>query len=63
MRTDAWLQTTSNSSDAYEHYIRVGDDPHAVALSSAVNTRHEARRIARFAFEQYASGEGRVIAR
>jgi isocitrate dehydrogenase (NAD+) len=36
---------------AYEHYIRVGDDPHAVALSSAVNTRHEARRIARFAFE------------
>ena len=24
---------------AFEHYIPVGDDPHAVAISSGVNTR------------------------
>jgi isocitrate dehydrogenase (NAD+) len=37
---------------AFEHYIPVGDDPHAVAISSGVNTRDGARRIARYAFEQ-----------
>jgi isocitrate dehydrogenase (NAD+) len=36
---------------AFEHYIAVGDDPHAVAISSGVNTRDGSRRIARFAFE------------
>ena len=36
---------------AFEHYIPIGDDPHAVALSSGVNTRDGSRRIARFAFE------------
>jgi isocitrate dehydrogenase (NAD+) len=36
---------------AFEHYIPIGDDPHAVALSTGVNTRDGARRIARFAFE------------
>jgi isocitrate dehydrogenase (NAD+) len=36
---------------AFEHYIPVGDDPHAVAISSGVNTREGCRRIARFAFE------------
>ena len=36
---------------AFEHYIPVGDDPHAVAISSGVNTREGSRRIARFAFE------------
>jgi isocitrate dehydrogenase (NAD+) len=36
---------------AFEHYIPVGDDPHAVAISSGVNTRDGCRRIARFAFE------------
>ncbi len=36
---------------AFEHYIPVGDDPHAVAISSGVNTRDGSRRIARFAFE------------
>jgi len=36
---------------AFEHYIPVGDDPHAVAISSGVNTREGARRVARFAFE------------
>ncbi|HQT76672.1 MAG TPA: isocitrate/isopropylmalate family dehydrogenase [Rhodopila sp.] len=36
---------------AFEHYIPVGDDPHAVAISSGVNTRDGARRIVRYAFE------------
>ncbi|HYZ62979.1 MAG TPA: isocitrate/isopropylmalate family dehydrogenase, partial [Acetobacteraceae bacterium] len=36
---------------AFEHYIPIGDDPHAVAISSGVNTKEGSRRIARFAFE------------
>lgn len=36
---------------AFEHFIPVGEDPHAVAISSGINTRQGARRIARFAFE------------
>ena len=36
---------------AFEHYIPVGDDPHAVAISSGVNTRAGSRRITRFAFD------------
>ena len=36
---------------AFEHYIPIGDDPHAVAISSGVNTRDGAERIIRFAFE------------
>ncbi|MFO1029135.1 MAG: isocitrate/isopropylmalate family dehydrogenase [Acetobacteraceae bacterium] len=36
---------------AFEHYIPVGDDAHAVAISSGVNTREGARRIVRYAFE------------
>jgi isocitrate dehydrogenase (NAD+) len=36
---------------AFEHYIPIGDDPQAVAISSGVNTRAGSRRIARFAFE------------
>jgi isocitrate dehydrogenase (NAD+) len=43
---------------AFEHFIAVGDDPHAVAISSGVNTHAEARRIVRFAFE-YAISHGR----
>ena len=43
---------------AFEHYIPVGDDPHAVAISSGVNTRSEGKRIARFAFD-YAVRHGR----
>ena len=31
---------------AFEHYIPVGDDAHAVAISSGINTRAGARRIA-----------------
>ena len=36
---------------AFEHYIPIGDDPHAVAMSSGVNTRDGSRRIVRYAFE------------
>jgi isocitrate dehydrogenase (NAD+) len=43
---------------AFEHYIPIGDDPFAVAISSGVNTRDGSRRIARFAFE-YAVKNGR----
>jgi len=34
-----------------EHFIRIGDDPHAVAEASGIITREGVRRIARFAFE------------
>ena len=43
---------------AFEHYIPIGDDPFAVAISSGVNTRDGARRISRYAFE-YAVRNGR----
>ncbi len=36
---------------AFEHYIPVGGDPHAVAISSGINTRAGAERIVRYAFE------------
>jgi len=36
---------------AFEHYIPVGDDPHAVAISSGVNTKEGSRKIIRYAFE------------
>jgi isocitrate dehydrogenase (NAD+) len=36
---------------AFEHYIPIGDDPRAVAISSGVNTRAGSRRIVRYAFE------------
>jgi isocitrate dehydrogenase (NAD+) len=36
---------------AFEHYIPIGDDPHAVAISSGVNTRDGSSRIVRYAFE------------
>jgi isocitrate dehydrogenase (NAD+) len=42
----------------FEHYIPVGDDPHAVAIGSGVNTRAGCRRIVEFAFE-YAVSNGR----
>jgi isocitrate dehydrogenase (NAD+) len=43
---------------AFEHYIPIGDDPHAVAISSGVNTRDGSRRIVRYAFE-HAVKQGR----
>src|SRR5690242_12101397 len=43
---------------AFEHYIPIGDDPHAVAISSGVNTKAGSRRILEYAFE-YALRNGR----
>jgi isocitrate dehydrogenase (NAD+) len=43
---------------AFEHYVPIDDDPHAVAISSGINTRAGARRIAEYAFE-YAVANGR----
>jgi len=43
---------------AFEHYIPIDGDPHAVAISSGVNTRAGSRRIAEFAFD-YAAKHGR----
>ena len=42
----------------FEHYIAVGDDPKAVAISSGVNTRAECAPHRRFAFD-YALRHGR----
>jgi len=42
----------------FEHYIPIGDDEHAVAIGSGVNTRAGCRRIANFAYE-YAVNNGR----
>src|SRR5260221_152828 len=42
----------------FEHYIPIGDDPHAVAIGSRVNNRAGCRRVAEFAFE-YAVRNGR----
>ena len=36
---------------AFEHYIPVGDDPQAVAISSGVNTKAGSQRIVEFAFD------------
>ena len=41
-----------------EHYVRIGDDPHAVAESLAVITRFASERVIRYAFE-YAVKHGR----
>jgi isocitrate dehydrogenase (NAD+) len=35
----------------YEHYIPIDGDPHAVGMSTGVNTRQGCRRICHFAFE------------
>jgi isocitrate dehydrogenase (NAD+) len=43
---------------AFEHFIPIGDDPHAVAISQGINTRKECERIIRFAFD-YAVQNGR----
>ncbi|MEO8525999.1 MAG: isocitrate/isopropylmalate family dehydrogenase [Caldimonas sp.] len=43
---------------AHEYYVPIGDDPHAVAVSTGINTRDGSKRIARFAFE-YALAHGR----
>jgi isocitrate dehydrogenase (NAD+) len=43
---------------AFEHYVPIGDDPHAVAIATGVNTKAGAYRIIKFAFE-YALRNGR----
>jgi isocitrate dehydrogenase (NAD+) len=43
---------------AFEHFIPIGDDPRAVAISQGMNTRAECTRIVRFAFD-YAVEHGR----
>ncbi len=42
----------------FEHYIPIGDDPHAVAIGSGVNTKAGSRRIIKYAFD-YALKNGR----
>ena len=42
----------------FEHYVPIGDDPHAVAIASGVNTKAGAYRIIKFAFD-YALRHGR----
>ncbi len=42
----------------FEHYVPIGGDAHAVAVSSGVNTRAGCRRISEFAFD-YAARHGR----
>lgn len=36
---------------AWEHYMAIGDDPKAAAVSSGINTRAGSRRIAEYAFD------------
>lgn len=36
----------------HEHYIPIGDDPHAVAMATGVNTRAGSQRVLEYAFEQ-----------
>src|SRR5947207_270642 len=45
----------------FEHYIPIGDDPHAVAIGSGVNTRAECRRIAEFAFDYAVRNKRRKV--
>jgi len=35
----------------YEHFIQIGDDPHAVAIATGVNTRNGSNRLLEFAFD------------
>lgn len=46
---------------AWEHYLAIGDDAHAVAISSGVNTRAECRRIAEFAFDYAVRNKRRKV--
>jgi isocitrate dehydrogenase (NAD+) len=42
----------------HEHYIKIDDDPHAVAMATGVNTRQGSRRLLEFAF-RHAVAAGR----
>ncbi len=37
-----------------ENYVRVGDDPHGMAMATGINTREGARRVLKYAFEMAA---------
>src|SRR6202035_5848947 len=45
----------------FEHYIPIGDDPHAVAIGSGVNTRAGCTRIVEFAFEYAVRNKRRKV--
>jgi isocitrate dehydrogenase (NAD+) len=45
----------------FEHYIPIGDDPHAVAVASGVNTRAGGRRICEFAFDYAVKNNRRKV--
>src|SRR5258708_11689041 len=34
----------------HEHFVRIDDDPHAVAMATGINTRQGSRRLLEFAF-------------
>jgi isocitrate dehydrogenase (NAD+) len=45
----------------YEHFIKIGDDPHAVAIATGVNTRNGSSRLLKFAFDHaIATGRKKV---
>jgi isocitrate dehydrogenase (NAD+) len=37
-----------------EHYVRVGDDPHGMAMATGINTKAGARRVLKYGFEMAA---------
>jgi isocitrate dehydrogenase (NAD+) len=51
-------ENTEGLYSGIEHYVRVGDDPHAAAESIAIITRFGSERVVRYAFE-YAMKHGR----
>ena len=51
-------ENTEGLYSGIEHYVRVGDDPRAVAESVAIITRFGSERVVRYAFE-YAAKHGR----
>jgi isocitrate dehydrogenase (NAD+) len=45
----------------HEHFVRVDDDPHAVAMATGINTRQGSRRLLEFAFDHaIATGRRKV---
>ena len=45
----------------HEHYVKIDNDPHAVAMATGINTRAGSRRLLRFAFEHaVATGRKKV---
>ncbi len=44
-------ENTEGLYSGIEHYVRIGDDPHAAAESTAVITRSGSERVVRYAFE------------